>query len=240
MNRYQKEQKMDKVTLTESLKQKTPKKLRPLLITAMQILRIVYVSLFYRTIKNKILIKKLRKSDKLKLHVGCGNVKLLGWVNIDVEPGAADLIIDVRKGLPFDDNSVDFIYNEHFIEHLTYEEGQKVLKEFWRVLKKGGVLRIATPDLDYIINKYMSNWKDQDWLSWPEYSFIKTRGEMLNVSFRWWGHKYLYNEEDLRRQLDRANFKKIIRCEWGKSKYVELSGLETRKDSKLILEAEKE
>lgn len=231
---------MDKVTLTESLKQKTPKKLRPLLITAMQILRIVYVSLFYRTIKNKILIKKLRKSDKLKLHVGCGNVKLLGWVNIDVEPGAADLIIDVRKGLPFDDNSVDFIYNEHFIEHLTYEEGQKVLKEFWRVLKKGGVLRIATPDLDYIINKYMSNWKDQDWLSWPEYSFIKTRGEMLNVSFRWWGHKYLYNEEDLRRQLDRANFKKIIRCEWGKSKYVELSGLETRKDSKLILEAEKE
>jgi len=231
---------MDKVTLTESLKQKTPKKLRPLLITAMQILRIVYVSLFYRTIKNKILIKKLRKSDKLKLHVGCGNVKLLGWVNIDVEPGAADLIIDVRKGLPFDDNSVDFIYNEHFIEHLTYEEGQKVLKEFWRVLKKGGVLRIATPDLDYIINKYMSNRKDQDWLSWPEYSFIKTRGEMLNVSFRWWGHKYLYNEEDLRRQLDRANFKKIIRCEWGKSKYVELSGLETRKDSKLILEAEKE
>jgi predicted SAM-dependent methyltransferase len=55
-------------------------------------------------------------------------------VNIDIEPGA-DLVIDVRKGLPLDDCSVNFIYSEHFLEHLTYEEGRKVLEEFRRCLK---------------------------------------------------------------------------------------------------------
>jgi predicted SAM-dependent methyltransferase len=222
-------------------KQKASRRFRPLLkmgTILQQVYKVIYKKIFY--FNNKLKIRNLRKADTLKLHVGCGKVKFPGWVNIDIEPGAADLIIDVRKGLPFDDESVDYIYNEHFIEHLTYEECEKVLQEFWRVLKKGGVLRIATPDLDYIIDRYINNWRDQEWLTWPEYSFIKTRGEMLNISFRWWGHKYLYNEEDLRNQLKKANFKKIVRCEWGKSKHASLCGLETRKDSKLILEAEKE
>jgi predicted SAM-dependent methyltransferase len=221
-------------------KRKASRRFRPLLkmgTILQQVYKVIYKKIFY--FNNKLKIRNLRKADALKLHVGCGKVKFPGWVNIDIEPGAADLIIDVRKGLPFDDESVDYIYNEHFIEHLTYEECEKVLQEFWRVLKKGGVLRIATPDLDYIIDRYINNWRDQEWLTWPEYSFIKTRGEMLNISFRWWGHKYLYNEEDLRNQLKKANFKKIVRCEWGKSKHASLCGLETRKDSKLILEAEK-
>jgi predicted SAM-dependent methyltransferase len=199
-------------------KRKASRRFRPLLkmgTILQQVYKVIYKKIFY--FNNKLKIRNLRKADALKLHVGCGKVKFPGWVNIDIEPGAADLIIDV-----------------------TYEECEKVLQEFWRVLKKGGVLRIATPDLDYIIDRYINNWRDQEWLTWPEYSFIKTRGEMLNISFRWWGHKYLYNEEDLRNQLKKANFKKIVRCEWGKSKHASLCGLETRKDSKLILEAEKE
>ncbi len=99
--------------------------------------------------------------------------------------------------MPFNGNSVDFIYSEHVLEHLTFEEGEKVFREFYRCLKVGGVLRIAMPDLDYVMQKYHADWKNQDWLSWPEYEFIKTRGQMINISFRWWGHKYLYNEEDL-------------------------------------------
>lgn len=175
----------------------------------------------------------------LKLNIGCGKVKFPGWVNIDIEPDA-DLVINVRKGLPFDDNSVDFIYSEHFLEYLTFEEGEKVLREFYRCLKKEGHMRISMPDLDYVIQKYNADWKDQDWLSWSEYKFIKTRGKMINVSFYWWGHKYLYNEEDLKNQLTRAGFRKILRCEWNKSNHVGLCNLETRKDSRLIMEAEKE
>jgi predicted SAM-dependent methyltransferase len=174
----------------------------------------------------------------LKLNVGCGKVKLDGWVNIDIESGA-DLVLDVRKGLPFNQNSVDFIYNEHFIEHLTFEEGRKILQNFHRCLKKGGVLRVATPDLDYVIQKYAYNWKEQEWLSRPAYQFIKTRGQMINVSFRAWGHQYLYNEEDLWNQLISVGFKSVIKYDFGLSNHSELFNLETRPDSKLILEATK-
>lgn len=183
--------------------------------------------------------KNLEEDVSLKLNIGCGSVKLPEWVNIDIEPDA-DLVIDVTNGLPFKDSSVDYIYNEHFIEHLKFDIGERSVKEFARVLKPGGVLRIATPDLDYIIGKYVGDWKDQDWLTWPGFEFIKTKGQMMNISMREWGHEYLYNEEDLRNLLKKVGFKNITKKELYVSDYKELSDLETRKDSKLILEAEKE
>jgi predicted SAM-dependent methyltransferase len=187
---------------------------------------------------NYIKIRKLKKIQPLKLNIGCGNVKFPDWVNIDIEPGA-DLVIDVTKGLPFDDDTVDYIFNEHFIEHLDYGEGQKILREFYRVLKKDGILRIATPDLDYIVEKYSTDWKNQDWLSWPEYQFIETKGQMINVSFRFWGHKYLYNEEDIKNSLKKSRFKKVSICKLQESNHFELENRETRNDSTLIYEATK-
>jgi predicted SAM-dependent methyltransferase len=84
-------------------------------------------------------------------------------------------------GLPFESNSVDIVYNEYFIEHLFSEEGTRVLCEFFRCLKVGGVLRIATPDLDYIIHKYNTDWSDQDWLSWPGHEAINAKGKMIDA-----------------------------------------------------------
>ncbi len=69
---------------------------------------------------------EMQKSDNpVKLHIACGRNYLDGWVNIDNNPKAqADIHLDITKeGLPFPDGSVDYIFNEHFIEHLSYEEG---------------------------------------------------------------------------------------------------------------------
>lgn len=189
-------------------------------------------------ILNRYRLKKFRSKRPIKLHIGCGKVKLVGWINIDIKP-PADLMIDVVKGLPFEKSTVSFIYSEHFIEHLNYEEAKIFLKECYRILEKDGVLRIATPDLDNIVQKYSSDWWNQEWLKWPEYSWIKTKGMMLNQAFHGWEHKYLFNEEDLRNLLVEAGFTSIKRVEWGISNFVELKGLETRKDSKLIFEARK-
>lgn len=175
----------------------------------------------------------------INLHIGCGNNILNGWINIDIA-GNPEVKIDIRNGLPYSSNTVDFIYNEHFIEHLTYEEAFNFLKESYRCLKEGGVIRIATPGLDALIKSYNSkNWRDQDWLKSSSYNWVKTKGQMFNLSFRGWGHKYIYNEEDLTIQLKNAGFKNINRCEIAKSEYVYLQNLETRKESTLILEAEK-
>jgi predicted SAM-dependent methyltransferase len=183
-------------------------------------------------------MKKFRKMSPLKLNVGCGQGRLAGWVNIDID-GSADLVLDVRERLPFHDGTVDFIYSEHLLEHLTYEEGGRFLHECFRCLKTHGVSRIAMPDLDYVCHKYDHDWANQDWLSWPGFEFIKTRGRMINVSFRYWGHQYLYNEEDLRQQLMEAGFSKASRCASNASAHPELLELETRKDSLLIMEAVK-
>lgn len=187
---------------------------------------------------NYLKIRKYNKMSRMKLNIGCGDVKFPGWVNID-RSFTADLVVDLRKGLPFADNSAVFIYNEHFIEHVEVEEAQEIVKDFYRVLDNGGILRIATPDLDYLLEKYFEDWKSQDWLSMPEFQFIRSKGQMINVSFRWWGHKYLFNEDDLRTIISNAGFKNIVRFEKDKSNYPELTCLESRSDSKLILEAEK-
>jgi len=176
-------------------------------------------------------------SRGLKLHLGSGTVSLDGWVNIDLETPQADVHLDITSGLPFPAGAARLIYHEHVMEHITVEEGAACLKDWFRLLEPGGVLRVATPDLQYVIERYGGNWKDQAWLQLPEYQFIRTRAEMVNVSMRWWGHRYLYDGEELERRMREAGFATIRRCGYGESTVPELAGLETRPDSMLILEA---
>jgi len=104
------------------------------------------------------------------------------------------------------------------------------------VLKKGGVFRIATFDLDEMINKYQNNWADQCWI--PSHDFIQNRAEMLNIAFTWWDHKWLYNKEELSRRIRESNFGDNLRiAKKNISEIPELSNLETRDNSNLIIEA---
>lgn len=173
----------------------------------------------------------------LKLHLGSGTIRLDGWLNIDLETPQANLHLDITRGLPFAAGAARLIYHEHVMEHLTVEQGAAGLRDWFRLLEPGGVLRVATPDLQYVIGRYGGNWKDQAWLQLPEYQFIQTRAEMINVSLRWWGHRYLYDGEELERRMRDAGFATIRRCGLGESTVAELAGLETRPDSMLILEA---
>jgi predicted SAM-dependent methyltransferase len=204
-----------------------------------------------------ILLKRLKSKRKIqiakktlaifespyRLHIGCGTIKLDKWINIDInsQNPIADVVWDASCGLSFaEDSSCLLIYNEHFLEHLLIEQAVLFLSDCYRVLKPNGVLRIAMPSLEYVINKYQSEgWRNQDWLSWKEYQFIETRAEMLNISMRWWGHQWLYDREELHRRLKEAGFTIIRDEEWGNSEINELNNLETRKDSILICEAVK-
>jgi len=187
------------------------------------------------------------KKVPLKLHLGCGTQYKKSWINIDNNSDRnikqLDINYNLAKGIPFKDSSVDYIYNEHFIEHLTVEEGLLFLKECKRVLKKGGILRIATPDLAEIIKFYNNeNWKEDcyDFFNKFNLNFVKTRAEVVNMDFHWWGHKWLYDKEELERRLKESGFKNIKFCNINESDYSELCGLETRDESNLIAEAVKE
>jgi predicted SAM-dependent methyltransferase len=175
----------------------------------------------------------------LRLHIGCGDVYLNGWVNIDSESDKADLRHDLRKPLPYDNETVEFIYSEHFIEHLLPEDGELLLRDARRVLRKNGVIRIATPDLDYIVFRYVFGWRKQAWIEKYGYSFMKTKAEMMNVAFHHWGHQWLYNFSELKRRLESSGFTGITRKKYRRSDFSELRDLETREDSKLIVEVVK-
>lgn len=196
-----------------------------------------------RTNEKKIALanQTLKKYQQpYRLHLGCGKVYLDGWVNVDLDSDMADIKLDITEALPFDDNSCELIFTEHMLEHLSVEQGVAFLKECLRVLKNGGVLRVAMPSLDRLIQRsYDGTWREADWLSWPEFRHVSTRAQMLNMAFRDWGHQWLYDQEELYRRLKESGFEKIKDCDWGESKHANLCGRETRKDSLLIAEAEK-
>lgn len=184
------------------------------------------------------------KKGSIKLNVGCGTDYKDGWINIDNNSDEniekLDLNWDLRNPLPFPENSVDFIFNEHFIEHLTVEEGQKAIKDLMRVLKPGGVLRIATPDLEVTVDKYLHVPLDKDpVIKTFSLDFIQTRAERMNITFRWWGHKWLYDWEELERRLKEAGCAHIKRKKLRSSSYKELNKLEIRDESTLIAEVTK-
>lgn len=81
-----------------------------------------------------------------KLNLGCGQKHLEGYINIDMI-APADLVCKIGKEpLPFEDNSVEAIEADNFLEHLSNEEFLYTLNEAWRVMKPRGVFRIRVPD----------------------------------------------------------------------------------------------
>ena len=82
----------------------------------------------------------------IKVHLGCGHIRLPGYVNVDIMPAkAADLIADLQQ-LPFEAGSVDLVYSCAAIEHLGRREWVGALREWARVLKPGATLRLSTAD----------------------------------------------------------------------------------------------
>lgn len=170
------------------------------------------------------------------LNIGCGKKHLSGFVNMDIAQ-PFDKKLDARKGLPYPDQTVDGVYSEHLFEHLTQAEGLGFLRECRRVLKPGGVVRIAMPDLDEIVNRYVSeDWRGDGDMFKLGFEWVVNRCEMLNIAMREWGHKHVYNEEELIRIAQSAGLESIKRCDHGKSDTPEFVGRETRNGSKLIME----
>jgi SAM-dependent methyltransferase len=83
-----------------------------------------------------------------KLQIGAGTNPLAGWLNTDLQPRSVDIIaMDALVRFPFEDRTFDYAFSEHMIEHVPYGGGLHMLREACRVMKPGGRIRIATPDI---------------------------------------------------------------------------------------------
>jgi predicted SAM-dependent methyltransferase len=92
------------------------------------------------------------------LNLGCGThySKKTEWTNIDFSPtGEGVMAHNLLKGVPFESNSFDLVYHSHVLEHFSKDDGDRFITECFRVLKPGGIIRIAIPDLERIVKKYL-------------------------------------------------------------------------------------
>jgi predicted SAM-dependent methyltransferase len=159
--------------------------------------------------------------EKEKIKINWGSFKDTfgaGWLNVD--------ILNVKPYIPADhkfkqwdvrqrltwlaDNSVDLHRVSHLIEHLTLDEAKIFLSELYRTLKPGGLVRIATPDLDIIVKHYYN--RDMSFFNAveqpPEYIQAPTMGEKLSrlIFSGDYQHKAIYTFEMLRNFLEQAGF----------------------------------
>ena len=168
-----------------------------------------------------------------RLHIGCGLNILPGWLNSDYYPANKDLLhVDAEKSFPFPDETFDFIFSEHMIEHIPYPSAHHMLLECFRVLKPGGTIRISTPDLNFLIALYGEKSNLQlSYIKWSQEKFVPWAPEatdtfVINNFVRDWGHCFVYDEKTLRSAMQNAGFDPVVRCRINESAFPELRGLE--------------
>ncbi|MFY9621328.1 MAG: methyltransferase domain-containing protein [Pyrinomonadaceae bacterium] len=188
-----------------------------------------------RTLQRRSVRKKLRGQNRL--HLGCGANILDGWANLDLQGNGSVIGFDLTNRLPIDSNTIELIYSEHFIEHLTLNQTTALLAECHRVLQSGGIIRLSTPSLKKIIDEYLvgrtSEWLDVDWTP-------GTPCQMVNEGLRLWGHQFVFDADELRRTLEDAGFRRVIETTWRESATPALRGLESRPfHGEIIFEAVK-
>lgn len=104
--------------------------------------------------------KKLLYKEYPKVQLGGGKHMLPGFLNIDIAP-PADLIYDLREGIPLLDKSTRFIFTEHFLEHIDYPMSvKKLIRECYRVLQPGGEIVIGVPDGKLAMKAYVRQDKE--------------------------------------------------------------------------------
>ena len=168
-------------------------------------------------------ISRARKQEDVSLNIGAGPFGEIGWVNIDLfKYKNITFTYDCRKHLPFKDQSVIRIRCEHFLEHLDRRsEADNLLRNCYKCLKSGGILRIVVPHTPRYLEAYVKNtaeaWATLD-VTLPEFSEHWLPMDVLNHIFRQGGeHKFAYDVDTMKISLREAGFSNIMVSEYGQS-----------------------
>jgi predicted SAM-dependent methyltransferase len=155
-----------------------------------------------------------------RLQVGCGPHHIRPeWWNTDLRafPGI-DEALDATKPWRWQ-GVLEFVYAEHFLEHLQIEDAVQFLAHAGRALKVGGRIRLSTPSLEWVLKSHFS-FQPKDLQSRLLDTFH------INRAFHGWGHQFLYSREMLHELLKQVGFEQIAFHQYGESGVAQLQGLE--------------
>jgi predicted SAM-dependent methyltransferase len=217
---------------------------------------------FERTKKLLSEYEKLKRLGYERLNFGCGNYPLPGWTNTDGGDGKCWLMPDNEEIVQLDiadclaltpDNSVQYIASEQFLEHFSRKNAWEICRQWFRVLKPSGVLRIQVPCLDYLCRLYLNQVPFADWESvqkprrmlhvqegvgdnsvntQKDPNRILYEGEdllpchVVNMGFYCDGHQYIYDFAYFQQALRLLGFRNVIQCKFGESSHEALRNID--------------
>jgi predicted SAM-dependent methyltransferase len=168
-----------------------------------------------------------------KIQLGCGGNVLKGWLNTDGQMDGwfhpESVKLDATQPFPIPDNSFDFVYSEHMIEHIKFWQGQQMLAECFRIMKPGARIRISCPDFQFLLDLYLNptelsqkytEHESPDWAPYPNPIFI------FNNYVREWGHQFIYDRPTMTNSLLATGFEDITEHKILESNVPELANLE--------------
>jgi predicted SAM-dependent methyltransferase len=179
--------------------------------------------------RDRRLLSEWTGRDDLRLNIGSSAAHVPGWISIDLgrDPAGVCFQMDAAKPWPFHDGAAAAINSEHFIEHLTREQAAVYVREAFRVLRPGGVIRTSTPDLEGMAAAYAA--KDAHVLEvHRSHGYdASNHADLVNNYFLQHGHRHIFDFESLRALLAEAGFEQIERVSFGESRHEELRGIDT-------------
>jgi predicted SAM-dependent methyltransferase len=149
----------------------------------------------------------------MKLHLGCGKRYIPGFVHIDaVDYPHVDHVATIDNLSFIQDASVDLIYNCHVLEHFKRREVGRVLKEWHRVLKPGGILRISVPDFAKLCEVYQKYGQ----LDLVIGALFGRQDYLYNI------HYNVFDFPTLKRELESAGFIDVRRYDWRETEHAHI------------------
>jgi predicted SAM-dependent methyltransferase len=168
----------------------------------------------------------------LKIEIGGHNPRD-GWLVTNVN-AVTRLYLDATTSWPVEAESVDYVFSDNVIEHLSLQAGRQMLLEARKAMRPGGVIRTVTPDLRAHVQMYLQGASVLNNDVSKHYRAIGQQVEhavdLVRIPVAAFGHHsgYLYDFETLSAELYRAGFRDVVRCELGKSEHDALQELDLR------------
>jgi predicted SAM-dependent methyltransferase len=154
----------------------------------------------------------LKKNKKILLEIGSGNKKgSNGWTTVDLHYGA-DIIYDLKKGIPLPEATVDEIYASHVLEHISFKDLIVLLEEIYRVLNQNGKFSVCVPDASLYIESYANKQRFLPEVERYQPALVDTGSLMDQINYIAYmdqEHKYLFDKENLVNTLKKVAFKKV-------------------------------